>query len=71
MNIVKCSFNYFDRCILSLFEENDYFANTAELLGKCLARNFNKKEIEEILINISILITLNKLFFLILYDYYK
>ena len=70
MSIVKYSFYYFDRCILSLLEENSHFANIADLLGKSLTYKFNQKEVEEIIINISMLIILNKLLFLILYNYY-
>lgn len=70
MLIVKYSFCYFNRCIVSLLEENDHFAILAELFGKSLTYNFEPAQIEEIVINLTIILTLNKIFFLIFYDYY-
>jgi len=61
-----------DRCILSLYEDNTYFATTAQLLVKTLTNTKLKDEdMELILINIMILIILNKLFLLLLLSYYK
>lgn len=70
MLIVKYSYCYFRRCILSLLEENDRFAILAELFGKTLTYNFKPAQIEEVVINFTIILTLNKLYFLIIYDYY-
>jgi len=70
MSLIKFAFYIFGRCILTLYEYNDHFAPVAKLLSNTLSNNLNDKTSEEILINIGILIILNKLFFLICYKYY-
>lgn len=70
MILVKISFYTFGRCILTLYEYNSQFASTAQLLSYTLTNNINDKTGEEILINIGILIILNKLLFLTFYKYY-
>lgn len=61
-----------DRCILSLYEDNTYFATTAQLLVKTLTNTkLQDKDIELILINTMTLIVLNKLFFLLLLSHCK
>lgn len=71
MSSVKFAFYIFGRCILTLYEYNHHFAPIVKLLSHTLSNNINSdKTGEEILINIGILIILNKLFFLTLYNYY-
>lgn len=71
MSSVKFAFYIFGRCILTLYEYNNHFAPIVKLLSHTLSNNINNdKTGEEILINIGILIILNKLFFLTLYRYY-
>jgi len=71
MSSVKFAFYIFGRCILTLYEYNHHFAPIVKLLSHTLSNNINSdKTGEEILINIGILIILNKLFFLTLYKYY-
>lgn len=68
--LVKVSYSIFGRCILTLYEYNSLFAPTAQLLSYTLTNNIDDKTGEEILINIGILILLNKMLFLIVYKYY-
>uniref|UniRef100_A0A6C0JWG2 TLC domain-containing protein n=1 Tax=viral metagenome TaxID=1070528 RepID=A0A6C0JWG2_9ZZZZ len=70
MLLVKISFSVFGRCILTLYEYNSYFATTSKLLTNTLTHDINDKTGEEILINIGLLIILNKLLFLTFYKYY-
>lgn len=70
MSLIKFSFYIFGRCILTLYEYNCIFAPVSRLLSYTLTNNINDEIGEEILINISILIILNKLLFLIFYKYY-
>jgi hypothetical protein len=70
ISIIKFAFYFFGRCILTLYEYNDHFAPIAKLLSYTLTTNINDKKAEEILINIGILIILNKLLFLIFYKHY-
>jgi hypothetical protein len=61
-----------DRCILSLYENNTYFATTAQLLVNTLTNiKLKDEDMELILINIMILIVLNKLYVLLLLSHYK
>ena len=71
MSLVKISFYLFGRCILTLFEYNDYFASTAKLLTYTLTSDNPDKKGEEILVNIGMLIITNKIFALLIYNYYK
>ncbi len=71
MSSVKFAFHIFGRCILTLYEYNNHFAPIVKLMSYTLSGDINNdKTGEEILINIGILIILNKLFFLTLYKYY-
>jgi hypothetical protein len=71
MSIVKYFYYFFGRCVLTLYEYNDYFSSMAELLSKVLTNyNLGDKITEEVLINIGILMILNKLIVLINYNYY-
>lgn len=70
MSLIKFSFYIFGRCVLTLYEYNQQFAPVAKLLSNTLTNNINDKKSEEILINIGLLILLNKLFFLIIYKYF-
>jgi len=69
--IIKLLYIYFGRCILTIYEYNDHFSPLVELFSKTLTTtNLNHNVVEEILINIGLLVTLNKLVFLIFYNYY-
>jgi hypothetical protein len=72
MTLIKYLYFFFGRCVLTLYEYNDYFASMAELLSKTLTgKNLGDKITEEILINIGILMILNKLIVLIFYQHYS
>lgn len=64
--IIKCSFYFFDRCLLSVFEKNEYI-NTISMMSIFSKTNkLTDAETEEILINIGMMTLLNKIFFLLL-----
>jgi hypothetical protein len=71
MSMIKFAFYFFGRCILTLYEYNPYFAPVSKLLSYTLTNNITDKKGEEILINAGILIVLNKIFALTIYNYYK
>ena len=71
MMIIRFLFFLFGRCIVTLWEYNDHFSPIAELYSTTLTSNLDDKKAEEIIINLSILILLNKLLFLTLYNYYN
>ena len=63
----KILYNTYNRCILTIVEDNDYYPNVATLFIKTLTKaDIPIHEIENILINISILILANKIFVLLL-----
>ena len=71
MSIIKYLYYFFGRCVLTLYEYNDYFSSMAELFSKTLTNNnLGDKITEEVLINVGILMILNKLIILIIYNYY-
>ena len=70
MSFVKFLYFYVGRCILTLYEYNEHFSSISELLSNTLTSFLDDKRTEEILINIGLLIILNKLLFLIIYKYY-
>lgn len=62
----------YNRCILTIVEDNDYYPNVATLFIKTLTKaEIPIHEIESILINMGILIIANKIFILLLLSYYK
>ena len=71
MNVIKIMYSCIGRCILTLYEYNDYFPPVVELFSKTLTTNLPDKQSEEIVINIGLLIILNKLVFLLIYNYYR
>jgi len=71
MILVKLMHVYFGRCILTLAEYNNTFAPIARLNSNMLTRGLTDKQGEEILINVGLLLILNKLFLLTCYFYYK
>jgi len=72
MTLIKYLYYFFGRCVLTLYEYNDYFSSMAELLSKTLTgKNLGDKITEEILINIGILMILNKLIVLLFYQHYS
>jgi hypothetical protein len=70
MCIVKYSFFCFKRCVVSIYEENKYYPTLTELFSKTITRNSTEQKIEEISINIIIVLILNKLLFLMIYNYF-
>lgn len=71
MIFIRILFFLFGRCIVSLWEYNNHFPCIAELFSKTLTDKLDDKKSEEVLINVGILILLNKLLFLTLYNYYN
>jgi hypothetical protein len=70
MNIIKILYCCIGRCVLTLYEYNDYFSPVAELFSNTLTTNLPNKQSEEVVINVGLLIILNKLLFLSIYNYY-
>lgn len=70
LSIIKFSYYYFGRCILTLIEDNNYYASIVTLFSNSLTKDIHDKIGEEIIINIGLLISLNKLLFLFLIEYY-
>jgi len=65
MSIIKFFyFLFYNRCVLTLFEYNDYYPTLAYCMSNVLTENLNDSKCEEVIINIGILILLNKLLFL-------
>ena len=64
--IIKCSFYFFDRCLLSVFEKNEVLNTVSVMSIFTKTTKLTEKEIEEIIINIGLLMLLNKIFFLLL-----
>jgi len=71
MNIIKIMYFCIGRCVLTLYEYNNYFSPVAELFSKTLTTGLPDKQSEEIVINVGLLIILNKLLFLSIYNYYS
>jgi hypothetical protein len=71
MSIIKILYCLFGRCILTLYEYNEYFAPLAKMMSNTLSPNLEDKISEEIMINIGLLIILNKLLVLFFLNYYK
>jgi hypothetical protein len=62
----------YNRCILTIVEENDYYPNTASMFVKTLTNaDIPIHEIEKILINIALLIIANKIFGLLVITHYS
>ena len=70
MSFIKFLYFYVGRCILTLYEYNDHFSTVSELLSNTLTTFLDDKRTEEVLINVGLLIILNKLLFLTIYKYY-
>jgi hypothetical protein len=70
MSIIKFLYFYVGRCILTLYEYNSHFSTVSELLSNTLTTFLDDKRTEEVLINVGLLIILNKLLFLTIYKYY-
>ena len=72
MSIIKYLYYFLGRCVLTLYEYNNHFSSMAELFSKTLTtNNLGDKITEEVLINTGILMILNKLIILIIYQYYS
>lgn len=68
MCIIKCGFFFFDRCILSVLEDNEYI-NTFSLMSLFTQSDkLTDMEMEEIMINIGMLMLLNKILVLLWFD---
>ena len=68
--IIKCSFFFFDRCVLSILEENKAFPFLSISTFAVLNDNLTERDTEEIIINFGLLMVLNKIFFLLLFPYF-
>lgn len=71
MSIIKILYCLFGRCVLTLYEYNEYFSPISQLLSNTLTYKLDDKRTEEILINIGLLIALNKLLIIFFLKYYK
>jgi len=71
MSIIKISYFIFGRCVLTFYEYNDHFSSLSQLLSNTLTTKLDHKRTEEVLINIGLLIILNKLLVIFLLKYYK
>jgi hypothetical protein len=59
-------------CILTTYEKTDYFATTAHLLSKTITNvKLQENDTELLLINMMLLMILNKIFGLTMLSYYK
>lgn len=59
-------------CFLTTYEKNDYFSTTPQLFSKIITNvELKETDMELLLINVGILILLNKIFWLILLSYYR
>jgi hypothetical protein len=72
MALVKISYLFFGRCFLTLYEDNEHFANAPTLLTRTIT-NLELKDIhvENILINLGLLVILNKILILLVINYYN
>lgn len=71
MFIIRYFYYFFGRCVLTLYEYNKYFPTIAQLFSNTLTHKLTDKKSEEVIINIGVLIILNKLLVLLIYNYYK
>jgi len=64
--LVKLLYIKFNRCLLTLIEENTYFATVISLTAKTIISiDLNDKYSEELVINIALLLIINKILLLI------
>ena len=71
MSIIKYLYYFFGRCVLTLYEYNNHFSTLSQLFSNTLTHELDDKRAEEVIINIGILMILNKLLVLLIYNYYK
>ena len=71
MSVIKMLYCFFGRCVLTLYEYNEYFSPITQLLSNTLTYELDDKRTEEVLINIGLLIALNKLLIILFFKYYK
>jgi len=71
MTIIKFSYWFLGRCVLTLYEYNNHFSSISEIISNILTCNLDDKRTEEIVINLGLLIILNKLLVLLFFKYYK
>lgn len=64
MVLVKISFHYYGRIILTSLEENDTFSSVSTLYSKMFSPEITSEVGEEIIINFGLLLILTKLFVL-------
>jgi len=65
--IAKLLYIYFGYCILTLYEKNKYFPTISTLTSKMLVSiNLKDKHIEEIIINLGLLLIINKILIVII-----
>ena len=71
MSVIKMLYCFFGICVLTLYEYNEYLSPITQLLSNTLTYELDDKRTEEVLINIGLLIALNKLLIILFFKYYK
>ena len=72
MILTRLCYWMYGGCLLTTYEKNDYFSTTPQLFSKIITNvELKETEIELLLINVGMLIILNKIFWLILLSYYR
>lgn len=67
----KISYTINGRCWITKYEENKYFHPLFSYVSEPFLYDLNYKKREEIVINVALLLTINKLFILIILKYYN
>jgi hypothetical protein len=72
---IKILFNIYDRCILSVVEENDNYSSIVSLFRAAIIPTaydkISYKDSELMVINLGVLLVLNKIVFLLCIPYFK
>ena len=71
MCYVKLLFLMYNRCIITVLEENDTYSNVISLFQKILFKNnkLSLSDVEYFMINLIILILINKIIFITMLNY--
>ena len=71
MCYVKLLFLMYNRCIITVLEENDIYSNVISLFQKILFKNnkLSLSDVEYFMINLIILILINKIIFITMLNY--
>lgn len=71
MIIIKFNYYLFDRCVLTYLEDGKIYASAAQLFGyTVINKKLNDGDYEEILINIALILLINKLLIMLIIQYY-